>query len=103
MMAPEEQPVVFIVDDDASVRFGVGDLLRSVGLGVETFGSTHEFIQGRRPDVPGCIVLDVRLPGASGLEFQRTLAQSSVRLPERVAFRPRDAQSYRTDPGRVAA
>jgi len=81
MMATEEQPVVFIVDDDASVRFGVGDLLRSVGLGVETFGSTHEFIQSRRPDVPGCIVLDVRLPGASGLEFQRTLAQSSVRLP----------------------
>jgi FixJ family two-component response regulator len=81
MTATEEQPVVFIVDDDESVRLGVGDLLRSVGLGVETFTSTQEFAQGRRPDVPGCIVLDVRLPGASGLEFQRTLAQAGIELP----------------------
>jgi FixJ family two-component response regulator len=77
----EEQPVVFVIDDDASVREAIADLLRSVGLGVESFGSTQEFLQGKRPDAPGCIVLDVRLPGASGLEFQRTLNKSSIELP----------------------
>ena len=77
----EEQPVVFVIDDDASVRDAIADLLRSVGLGVESFGSTQEFLQSKRPDAPGCIVLDVRLPGASGLEFQRTLNQSSIHLP----------------------
>jgi FixJ family two-component response regulator len=76
-----DQPVVFIIDDDASVRGAVEDLLRSVGLGVESFSSTQEFLQGKRPDAPGCIVLDVRLPGASGLEFQRTLMKSSILLP----------------------
>jgi ActR/RegA family two-component response regulator len=81
MIATEVQPVVFIIDDDASVRDGVGDLLRSVGLGVQSFGSTQEFLQSKRPNAPGCIVLDVRLPGASGLEFQRTLAESSILLP----------------------
>ena len=74
-------PVVFIIDDDASVRDAVEDLLRSVGLEVESFGSTQEFLQRKRPDVPGCIVLDVRLPGASGLEFQNALAQLGVHLP----------------------
>jgi CheY-like chemotaxis protein len=77
----EEQPVVFVVDDDASVRDALADLLRSVGLGVESFGSTQEFLQSKRPDTPGCIVLDVRLPGLSGLEFQRTLIESSIHLP----------------------
>src|SRR6266545_2005973 len=77
----EEQPVVFVIDDDASVRDAIADLLRSVGLAVESFGSTQEFLQSERPDVPGCIVLDVRLPGPSGLEFQRTLSNSSIRLP----------------------
>jgi RNA polymerase sigma factor (sigma-70 family) len=77
----EEPPVVYIIDDDASVREGVEDLLRSVGLGVQTFGSTQEFLQSKRPDRPGCIVLDVRLPGPSGLEFQRTLSNSDIQLP----------------------
>jgi FixJ family two-component response regulator len=77
----EEQPVVFVIDDDASVRDAIADLLRSVGLTVESFGSTQEFLQRERPDVPGCIVLDVRLPGPSGLEFQRTLSNSSIHLP----------------------
>ena len=77
----EEQPVVFVIDDDASVRDAVADLLRSVGLGVESFGSTQEFLQSKRPDVPGCLVLDVRLPGPSGLEFQRTLINSNIHLP----------------------
>jgi FixJ family two-component response regulator len=77
----EEQPVVFVIDDDASVRDAIADLLRSVGLGVESFGSTQEFLQSKRPDAPGCIVLDVRLPGSSGLEFQRTLNKSNIHLP----------------------
>jgi RNA polymerase sigma factor (sigma-70 family) len=77
----EEQPVVFVVDDDASVRDALEDLLRSVGLGVASFGSAQEFLASKRPDAPGCIVLDVRLPGASGLEFQRELTESSIQLP----------------------
>ncbi len=77
----EAPPVVFVVDDDASVRGGVEDLLRSVGLSVQTFGSAQEFLQFKRPDAPGCLVLDVRLPGSSGLEFQRTLANSGIDLP----------------------
>jgi FixJ family two-component response regulator len=77
----EERPVVFIIDDDEQVRETVADLLRSVGLGAQAFGSTQEFMRAKRPDAPGCIVLDVRLPGASGLEFQRTLVDSNIRLP----------------------
>ena len=77
----EEQPVVFVIDDDASVRDALEDLLRSVGLAAESFGSTLEFLQSKRRDAPGCVILDVRLPGPSGLEFQRTLTESGVRLP----------------------
>jgi RNA polymerase sigma factor (sigma-70 family) len=77
----EQRPVVFVIDDDASVREGVADLIRSVGLSAESFSSTEEFLRSGRPDAPGCIVLDVRLPGPSGLEFQRTLTESSVDLP----------------------
>jgi len=81
MTATEEEPVVFIIDDDDTVRETVADLLHSVGLGAQTFGSAKEFLQAKRPDVPGCIVLDVRLPGASGLEVQRTLTDSNILLP----------------------
>jgi FixJ family two-component response regulator len=77
----KEQPIVFIIDDDAAVRETIEDLLRSVGLEVASFGSTQEFLQCKRPDVPSCIVLDVRLPGASGLEFQNALIQRGVHLP----------------------
>jgi FixJ family two-component response regulator len=77
----EPPPIVFVVDDDASVRGAVENLLRSVGLMVETFGSTQEFLQSKRPDAPGCIVLDVRMPEQSGLEFQRTLSTASIHLP----------------------
>jgi FixJ family two-component response regulator len=77
----EEQPVVFVIDDDASVRDAIADLLQSVGIEVMTFRSAQEFLQSKRPDAPGCIVLDVRLPGPSGLEFQRTLSKSSIHLP----------------------
>jgi FixJ family two-component response regulator len=77
----EENPLVFVIDDDASVREAIADLLRSVGLGVGSFASTQEFLESERPDAPGCIVLDVRLPGPSGLEFQRTLSKSNIHLP----------------------
>ena len=77
----EEQPVVFVIDDDASVRDAVADLLRSVGIEVETFRSAQEFLHCKRRDAPGCIVLDVRLPGPSGLEFQRILKKSDIHLP----------------------
>jgi len=76
-----EQPLVFVVDDDASVREGIEDLLQSVGLSVVTFKSPQEFLEGARPDAPGCIVLDVRLPGTSGLEFQKVLLDAGIHLP----------------------
>jgi len=81
MKPPELKPIVFIVDDDASVRTALEDLLRSVGLEVKSFGSTQDFLHHKRPDAPGCIVLDVRMPGQSGLEFQRTLATAGIDLP----------------------
>jgi FixJ family two-component response regulator len=77
----EGKPVVFIIDDDASVREGLADLFQSIGMAALSFGSTQEFLESRRPDSPGCIVLDVRLPGQSGLEFQRQLAQADILLP----------------------
>jgi RNA polymerase sigma factor (sigma-70 family) len=76
-----EQPVIFVVDDDASAREGIEDLLQSVGLRVMTFKSPQEFLEGARPDAPGCIVLDVRLPGTSGLEFQKVLIDAGIHLP----------------------
>jgi len=76
-----ERSVVYVIDDDVSVREAVEDLLTSVGLEAQTFGSIQEFLRSQRPDAPGCIVLDVRLPGPSGLEFQRGMAESGVRLP----------------------
>jgi RNA polymerase sigma factor (sigma-70 family) len=77
----EAQPIVYLIDDDESVREGIADLLRSVGYSVQSFGSVQQFIDSSRPDAPGCIVLDVRLPGMSGLEFQRTLIKSNIHIP----------------------
>ena len=77
----EEQGIVFIVDDDFSVRAALEDLLGSIGLNVQSFGTVQEFLDSRRPEAAGCIVLDVRLPGTSGLEFQRLLARSEINLP----------------------
>lgn len=77
----ESQSFVFVVDDDASVRAALEDLLRSVGLAVQTYGSTQEFLQSKLPDAPGCLVLDVRMPGQSGLEFQRMLTTTGIHLP----------------------
>jgi FixJ family two-component response regulator len=77
----ESDPIVYVVDDDPSVRDAVQRLIASVGLRVQTFGSTSEFLGSKRPEVPACLVLDVRLPDASGLELQRDLAEAKVHLP----------------------
>jgi FixJ family two-component response regulator len=76
-----EQPAIFVVDDDASAREGIEDLLQSVGLRVMTFGSPLEFLEYERPEVPGCIILDMRLTNTSGLEVQKVLAEAGVGLP----------------------
>ena len=73
--------MIFVVDDDASMRDALQRLLRSVGLQVTTFASAREFLQHRGADVPGCLVLDVRLPGLSGLDLQRELAAPQLDLP----------------------
>ncbi len=77
----EEQPVVFVVDDDASVCAALKSLFGSVGLRVETFGSAPDFLNRRLPDAPSCLVLDVRLPGLSGLDFQAELTKADIRIP----------------------
>ena len=77
----EADAVVFVVDDDPAVRDALTSLLESVGLAVETFGSAQEFLTRPPPDGPGCLVLDVRLPGVSGLDLQRALATAQITLP----------------------
>ena len=77
----EEQPIVVVIDDDPSVRKAVDRLLRSVDLRVELFESAQEFLQSNRPAAPTCIVLDVRLPGQSGLNLQRNLAAANIHIP----------------------
>jgi FixJ family two-component response regulator len=72
---------VFVIDDDAAIREALQSLLRSVGLRVTTFASAWEFLISQRPDAPACLVLDVRLPGLSGLELQRKLAAAQLDLP----------------------
>lgn len=73
--------VVFVIDDDASMRDAVSRLLNAVGLTVQTFASAREFLSGRLPDVPGCAVLDVRLPGLSGLDLQREMVERGIHIP----------------------
>jgi FixJ family two-component response regulator len=77
----DPDPIVFVVDDDASVRDAVKKLIASVGLRVETFESAREFLSRKRPEAPGCLVLDVRLPDLGGLEFQRALAEANIHIP----------------------
>lgn len=74
-------PVVFVVDDDPSVRSTLKFLLNTVGVKVESFDSADSFLRGTPPDVPSCLVLDVRLPGLSGLDFQRELAARNIHIP----------------------
>jgi len=77
----EVQPAVFVVDDDASVRTALSSLMRSVGLRVELFASAAEFLAAKRHDGPCCLVLDVRLPGTSGLDFQADLVRAGISIP----------------------
>jgi RNA polymerase sigma factor (sigma-70 family) len=81
MTTTEAAPTVFVVDDDPSVRRAIKRLIGSVGLQVETFGSAPEFLSGKQSEGPGCLVLDIRLPGISGLDFQRQLAQANIHIP----------------------
>jgi len=74
-------PIVFVVDDEPSVRQALGGLFRSVGLQVELFGSATEFLQRKQPDSASCLVLDIRLPGVSGLDFQGQLLRANIRTP----------------------
>jgi FixJ family two-component response regulator len=73
--------MVFVIDDDESIRESLKSLMRSVGLGVETFATAQEFLQSTRPDVPACLILDVRMPGLSGLDLQRDLAEANIHIP----------------------
>ncbi len=77
----EIDPIVFLIDDDRMIREGMQSLIRSVGLRVQTFASAQEFLQAKRPDGPSCLVLDVRMPGVSGLELQRKLSEAKIRIP----------------------
>src|SRR5918997_1006813 len=78
---PEDNPCVYVVDDDRSIRDSLRNLIRSVGLNVQTFASAQEFLTSPRPHTPSCLVLDVQLPGLSGLDLQRELARDDVQMP----------------------
>ena len=83
MIAADDKtdPVVVVIDDDPDIRDALHGLLRAVGLRVASFASVQEFLASVSPDLPGCLVLDVRLPGQSGLEFQGELAKANLHLP----------------------
>jgi FixJ family two-component response regulator len=78
---PDVPAIVFVIDDDPPMRGALEDLVGSVGLQVRAFASPQDFLQSKRPDAPGCLVLDVRLPGMSGLAFQKELVRLGVALP----------------------
>ena len=80
-MTTTSDPTVFVIDDDELIRAAIQGMLKSVGLRAETFETTQQFLCSKRPDGPSCLVLDVRLPGVNGLDFQRQLADSGVRIP----------------------
>src|ERR1700681_2664185 len=80
-MTAAASPTVFVVDDDVGVRASIAGLLKSVGLRSECFGTAQEFLSSQRPEAPSCLVLDVRLPGVNGLDFQRELADAGIRIP----------------------
>ena len=73
--------IVFVIDDDESLREALKSLIRSVGLRVETFASARDFLESPRPDLPACLILDVRMPGLSGLDLQRDLAEANIHIP----------------------
>jgi FixJ family two-component response regulator len=76
--ASGKEPIVFVIDDDRSLRDALTNLFRSVGLRSQVFGSAPELLRSKLPDVPGCLVLDIRLPGPSGLDFQTELAKANI-------------------------
>ena len=80
-MTPPSAPTVFVIDDDAGVRASIQGLLKAAGLQSESFGTAEEFLRNKEPDGPSCLVLDVSLPGVSGLELQRKLADAGVHIP----------------------
>jgi FixJ family two-component response regulator len=80
-MTPADAPRVFVIDDDAAMRAAIQGLLKSAGLRSETFGTAEEFLCSKRPDGPSCLVLDVSLPGISGLDFQHQLADAGIQIP----------------------
>jgi FixJ family two-component response regulator len=80
-MTPTDAPTVFVVDDDAGVRAAIQGLLKSARLRCECFERAEDFLRGKKPDAPSCLVLDVSLPGVNGLEFQRTLADAGFQIP----------------------
>src|ERR1700682_5110759 len=80
-MTSAEDSTVFVIDDDAAVRAAIQGLLKSVGLHSDSFGTAQEFLTSERSDGPSCLVLDIRLPGISGLDFQRQLADAGVHIP----------------------
>jgi len=79
--ASAKESIVFVIDDDVAMRTTLSSLFRSVGLRVELFGSAYEFARIKMPDVASCLVLDIRLPGVSGLDFQAELAMADIRIP----------------------
>jgi len=79
--ASAKEPIVFVIDDDESMRRALANLFQSVGLRVEVFGSAPEMLQSKLPDVASCLVLDIRLPGLSGLDFQAELAKANIHIP----------------------
>ena len=81
MTAVSPSSIVFVVDDDSLIREALRRLIRSVGLEVETFSSAQEFLQAKRPDAASCLILDVRLPGLSGFDLQREMAEAQVNIP----------------------
>jgi FixJ family two-component response regulator len=80
-LSPNVEPLVFVIDDDAAVRASLKSLLRSIGLQVETFSSAAEFLATKPQNVPSCLVLDIRLPGVSGLDFQDELVKLDIHIP----------------------
>jgi len=80
-MTPAGAPSVFIIDDDGAVRASIQDLLESAGLRCESFGAAEKFLRSKRPEGPSCLVLDVKLPGVNGLDFQRQLTEAGIQIP----------------------
>jgi FixJ family two-component response regulator len=76
-----DQPIVYIIDDDVSIQEMLSSLFRSIGLHAQVFGSAVDLLRGKLPNVPSCLVLDIRLPGLSGLDLQEELAKANIRIP----------------------